>query len=91
MVEDKCIKDLVADYINSIGSAGSYHAAWKEASGELSSMTELSRIDRGIIYVKAKGSPASNLLMLKKRKILKAINTLIPDLNAKDIKVERFF
>lgn len=90
MIEDKSIKDLVADYIDGLDRKG-YHSAWAKAAGDLADKTELSRVERGIIYVRTKGSPAMNLLMLRKRKILKAFNDEVPDAGARDIRTDGFY
>ena len=59
-----------------------------ETGEQLARLTDFDRIENGVLYVKAKGSAASNLVVLRKRSIIYAFNRMFPEDKVSSIKVE---
>ena len=88
-IEVKTISELVNDYVKGLDDVKNYHSVWPDIAGEqLARLTDFDRIENGVLYVKAKGSAASNLVVLRKRFIIYAFNRMFPEDKVSSIKVE---
>ena len=86
-IEEKSIGELINIYIKGIDSIKGYHSAWPGIAGpQLARLTE-----EGVLYIRARGSAASNLVMLRKRAIINAFNDAFPDDKVSRIKVEMIY
>lgn len=88
-IEEKSISRLINDYIEGIDSIKGYHSLWPDIAGpQLSRLTEFDKASDGVLYIRAKGSAASNLVYLRKRNIISAFNASFPEDKVSKIKVE---
>ena len=91
-IEEKSIGELINIYIKGIDSIKGYHSAWPGIAGpQLARLTEFDKAEEGVLYIRARGSAASNLVMLRKRAIINAFNDAFPDDKVSRIKVEMIY